>query len=93
MRHTPGPWTYDEFGDATIRADNWGVIVAKGPKRMHHDQEHQADANMRLITASPDLLESCKKLISVIADVYDWASPLDLACTEVKSAIAKAEGK
>lgn len=39
-----------------------------------------------------ELLEACKKLVATIRDIYDWASPIDLACTEVRAAIAKAEG-
>ena len=57
------------------------------PEAEDHEAEHtENEANARLIAAAPDLLDACK---SILRD-YGYDSSIR---TQMKSVIAKAEGK
>lgn len=76
-KHTPGPWYYEEKSQ-TVRVKEWekyrlmgdfrGCIVAS-LKESHNEcdeSRQEAEANARLIAASPDLLEALQKAVEVI---------------------------
>jgi hypothetical protein len=70
-----------------------GPLVAVLPAR---DDNGDADANARLIAASPDLLEALKRIEPII-DVIEYFSPEKAVdgsiAKQIRAAIAKAEGK
>jgi len=96
MKHTPGPWKFD---------DNYGCIVAPDDTTVIASLEPDADspvANALLIAAAPDLLEACKRMIAisnlwiasqVTIEHADEASALHMGRQFLLDAIAKAEGR
>lgn len=95
LTHTPGPWTThparDGSGDIGIKS--------AGPQNIHAECfaefwragefcREEAEANARLISAAPDLLEALKALVH--PDGFD-VSPENLAAA--RAAILKAEGR
>jgi hypothetical protein len=101
--HTSGPWTVDNnWDDDEDRPalQVWGkdeggkdtVLVADCDVDNFVDV---CEGNARLIAAAPDLLEACKKAISVIAQGQSdfwWSRIADLE-VNLAVAIAKAEGR
>ena len=92
--HTPGPWNVDTTKTTlAIRS-----TAAKGGERYRvaslgigrRTPDAVDIANARLIAAAPDLLFCCKKLLSA----YEKRESIsDGWVSEIRSAIAKAEGK
>lgn len=76
IKHTPGPWVYNEERDS--RSDGYiraGEPIAGAQKgisvaRANHASRGVAEmrANARLITAAPELLEALKGLAALAAD-------------------------
>ncbi len=103
--HTPGPWRVQN-GYLTIYALTHGDhgTTRAIAKAVHSDHEHgpavsfdEAEANARLISAAPDLLEAARKARSAI-DALMGDTDLDgdesqefLAMQALSAAIAKAE--
>lgn len=93
MKHTPGPWIR--------KTSSTGVSVHVGPDgkpfiakmdNIHTYGRDVIEANARLIAAAPDMLEALQEAVR-----WDTVSGLDnewpLIIDQIKSAIAKAEGK
>jgi hypothetical protein len=79
MKHTPGPWTYDD--DEYI----WIVKVSQNRHiQVEGNSADEAMANCRLIAAAPEMLAELERL----ADRFGW----DNDHTTVK-VIAKAKGE
>lgn len=83
MKNTPGPWEVKcssaMSGVYTVRAHNgvpWG------------DQD---EANARLISAAPELIEALKNLYDAVTDERADAAFLLAAQEAARAAIAKAE--
>ena len=105
-KHTPGPWSYrselhDDWG--VVRAGRFFICQAKDPRYM--DNEHLAqcrevgrdpwEANARLISAAPDLLDAIKPLLALLEPVETLellAAPELEKLNAARTAIAKAEG-
>ena len=98
QRHTPAPWQ-------VLAIENEG-----GQAFRIHAQPHPAmrgftepvalvgsEANARLVSASPDLLEALKAVNDCVREHYGNATNLHMAMLglrdQVRAAIAKAEGK
>jgi len=64
MKHTPGPWELVEITDRLHQCVNSGRAAVI----LQHDGSPEAQANIRLCTASPLLLEACHKLLDMITD-------------------------
>lgn len=68
--HTPGPWYVDDAPDvehpSVVLADDGATIVAEATTVVA--EQHDAEANARLIAAAPDLLAEVKRLRKVILD-------------------------
>ena len=97
MKHTKGPWIYEKATE-TIRSkpsNHWLATMDSWDGAVNHD------ANALLISASPDLLESCKEMLFALdnpraADAFKRANLEHgyMAIKEhAKKAIAKAEGR
>ena len=84
-KHTPGPWAYCwTYGRVLVFQKGESTIAA-----VPYDGDSeipQAEANARLISAAPELLEALKFLMTAHGE------QLDLAFEQAQSAIAKAEG-
>lgn len=92
MKHTPGPWFVDQYEDEESRH----VITSK-PDHLYVAYTigglgKEQEANASLISAAPDLLEACKRLLDAFYEdplENDTASAVELAY----DAIAKATGE
>lgn len=93
-KHTPGSWAIGEDGD--VYADRGAACVARivgAP-----DGITEAQANARLISAAPDLLEAARDALALLREMrrreeedwYDMPSPTEDA---LDLAIRKAEGR
>ena len=82
--HTPGPWYLDDAPDvkhpSVILADDGATIVAEAMTVVA--EQHDAEANARLIAAAPDLLDLLKDARRMVKelhamldedDAYEWA--------------------
>lgn len=96
MSHTPGPWTFDGEqiealdGDAVIAYMEPYMEPCMEPWGPDRDERLEQEANARLVTAAPDLLEVCK-----LAKKYlqpDLVEPGRTVFWALVEAIAKAEG-
>ncbi len=64
MKHTPGPWYYQENSDTYTH-------IVRGPDAyfVHQGPQHTegiAEANARLIAAAPELLEACNDALNTL---------------------------
>lgn len=90
--HTAGEWTLNEQNreDMTIRAGKNGFVIAEvtstGVAHFLGNQS-EAEANARLIAASPDLLEALKEAILHVDSLF--SAELKAKC---EAAINKATG-
>lgn len=97
--HTPGPWTIEPrkcgFG-------YWVDATNKAICEIMHDEN--ADADARLISAAPELLEALQGLNYYgetgkgfcCCPRQNWQDPDDLhstACLDARKALRKAEGR
>jgi hypothetical protein len=91
ITYTPAPWkivgviTDNEPNEYHITTGQWGnsetiALVIYEP-------------NARLISAAPELLEACKKLLGTCGHSEYVPDEKCDSCTTAKVAIAKAEGK
>ncbi len=96
MSHTQGPW---EVGDTEWMISQqhgvgWGYrALRKGRQEIGLVWEDEDDAemaaNVRLVSAAPDLLEACEELLIYLGD---WDDPDNETCAKARAAIAKAKG-
>lgn len=86
-KHTPGPWGIikGEFGPVIFSGET-GAMVAQ-PVRGSSDDERQANA--RLLSAAPDLLQSLKEVV----DWLEIAENKSVMHTKARAAIEKATGE
>lgn len=86
-KHTPGPWDAGAFPnyDKYIRIDQPGI-------RIDNDDvdPDEAEANARLVTAAPDMLETLLEFVSTFSTVP--GSIGDEVRQKARAAIAKACG-
>lgn len=96
---TPGPWTVEldvtSDGDIDVFAAHL-LSVAIASCRDDLDDfgappRESAIANAYIIAAAPDLLEACRRVVTLTAAHPLLAAEMDIPL--VKAAIAKAEGK
>lgn len=86
--YTPGPWPSPEYDNSDVSADKWFDVgcIARYVK---------SEADARLISAAPDLLEALERLLQhtgggVVARDYD--EEFEAAVSNARNAIAKATG-
>jgi Iap family predicted aminopeptidase len=84
--HTAGPWkaNFESF------CPEWAIITTAGGSIVANvNADHRQEANARLISAAPDLLEALRELC---ADKY-LSDPINAdRMKNARAAIAKAEG-
>ena len=84
-KHTPGPWTRNRAIN-TVDMGRYSVICPFGADSKKHVSE--IEANMRIISAAPDLLAALEAMIAKID-----ADKLPISCSLARAAIAKAKGE
>ena len=91
MEHTQGKWKNDNTGE--YYNGHWirmnGVLIAKISHQKGGKSKGEPEANARLITAAPDLLEACKYTIEQLRDIKGKTFPI----SPILNAITKAEEK
>ena len=88
-KHTPGPWL--PLGAAVI-AEAEGIHV---PAICHVNYGPANEANVRLISAAPDLLEALEAMTNeyhAVREGQGWHYELE-SITKARAALAKAEGE
>ena len=107
MKHTPGQWRIGKldspiYGSNGECIDNGKMIYSRessypiGTIGGHRD--YKTDANARLISAAPDLLEALQEIHKLWLcpqpkRIKDWAARCDVMADYARKAIAKAEGR
>lgn len=84
-KHTPGPWELGASGRVFTREDGLLTDICQ----VHgQDVERRWIPNAKLISAAPDLLEACRKMMAA------WESAIDIeeddAIEAIRAAIARA---
>ena len=96
MAHTPGPWRRSSLAPLyIISKDEANPICSIGEYRSNGDIDsvfENAEANARLIAASPKLLEACKAAYLRLLQQKSVVEDVDLL-NSLETAIAKAEEK
>jgi hypothetical protein len=88
IKHTPGPWVFDEDECSEIPALHLYCADSKNPFHGSRSEE-ELKANARLIAAAPELLEALQRLLKGEDDEY--LTPQGLR-NLARAAIAKATG-
>ncbi len=94
-KHTPKPWIAERSGDGKY----WGITGTSGGYFENlacevdsDDKDPEvAEANVRLITASPLLLESLEDLVAFIDEIGSDASDCDRV-RAAREALSEAKG-
>jgi hypothetical protein len=93
--HTPGPWKFFEVDGAyRVNPEAGGYVVAVLDCLAPFSPE--AEANARLISAAPDLLETLKGIMAQVDGFVSNWDELPEGCAAIESAhaaIAKAQGE
>lgn len=102
IKHTPGPWQFDEVATTCGRAFRIGAgEMLKAGKGCciiyddyHGNPENERKANARLIAAAPDLLAALKAQLAYEAAPSGAKRPSWMELVKVRdAALAKAEGR
>ena len=103
MEHTPGTWKaagpscspLHDAGDYAI-VDTDGAIIAETFRQVSKDGTRPAEANAKLIAASPDMLEALEEIAGYRGSLYDnpklndWAGVAMLLKERARKAIEAA---
>jgi hypothetical protein len=90
-KHTPGPWTVVQGHYPAIKeisGPSFGIKAVMWATDLSEDDYQKRDADLLLIAAAPDLLETIKKLRAMCADFGAHT-----ACEVASAAIFKATGE
>ncbi|HDY5291763.1 TPA: hypothetical protein RQ679_003194 [Pseudomonas aeruginosa] len=96
MKHTSGPWRQDKWGSLTTEGGQ--DVLLRGITTISAGSDEriaEAEANTRLISAAPELLEALQGMLEVYGGQYNddclpkSSSELDLI-QQARDAIAKA---
>ena len=86
-KHTPGPWVFDKAHRVgfIVHKKNYGYIVGTQDEEGRYGAI-ESEANARLISAAPDLLEVLEKVQAWMdgGDDDELAYEIDLALTKAK---------
>ncbi len=93
-KHTPGPWTFDEYNHLIDSKSGYPIASVKVPTKSAYPQsiktkDKERDANARLIAAAPELL-SLSERIQNNPSLFEESPEF---CLEFDAVIAKAKGE
>jgi hypothetical protein len=87
MKHTKGPWTYDETYGLIMAGETIEVAAC------HAGRGGDAKANARLIAAAPEMLDRLYECLGYVeANEAEWSEP-SVIQKLLRETIAKIEGK
>ena len=88
--HTPGPWD-DKWGDVNGGPDGKTLVIYTGEGEF---DDEEGKANLRLIKASPDLLQELKTIVKCLEplELFGLIAPGLATLNGARSVIDKAEG-
>ena len=92
--HTPGPW---RTGTRIVKSNGWpafDIYPANGGPffaTCSFYSPSNADANVHLIAAAPEMLEALEMLITT-AEANGWAHDMPKAMQRARAIIARAKG-
>lgn len=89
MKHTPGPWKTEGWGNIIVN-DSEGNTLCLYPQGATHKQ---TQANAHLIAAAPELLEALIDLVNVSENFPNELSKDHYSVKYAKEAIKKAKGE
>lgn len=100
VKHTPGPWNVegpDWYGDFNIVPSHEALAIGAVVRNGMRDQG-ETEANARLISAAPDLLEALRELFATVKGECPRLLDEDRGAnphlySSIVDAIAKAEGR
>jgi hypothetical protein len=95
MKHTPAPWTFvDGFIEKDKKVYDFWVRDPgrQGICEIGRRNNPEAEANARLISASPELLEALKAFAKWHREYFGLDGAYDPVMTQANKAISKAEG-
>ncbi|MFU7023757.1 hypothetical protein ACM75T_30090 [Pseudomonas aeruginosa] len=90
MKHTPGPWCQDKWG--SLMTEGGQDVLLRGITTISAGSDEriaEAEANTRLISAAPELLEALEACVARITEEVADAEFLD-EVEQARAAIAKA---
>ena len=61
IKHTPGPWRIGKYGEVLTKKNERLLLTGVSLTSGNHPDQEEADANARLLVASPELLKACKE--------------------------------
>jgi len=91
MEHTPGPWQVERM--EAYNQHNRLAVIGNGLALVTHTFDgEQAEANMQLIAAAPDLLAACEMAINE-QSIGVFGAISNECITTLRLALAKARGE
>jgi len=100
MKHTPGPWKWNnifkDFVGAIMHENGTQQIAHALTQHKMYSSDHEislseAKANARLIAASPTMLTLCKGALAALSQNKTFPGDIDVAKAFLANAIAAAE--
>jgi hypothetical protein len=94
-QHTPGPWKFGSKTDGDLYKRNIAGVDGYHVAAVSSRDDHEVDANARLIAAAPDLLEALQDLFDADMEhvlMGDGKDDQIEAIAKARAAIAKATG-
>ncbi|EMR0622668.1 hypothetical protein R0C86_001197 [Pseudomonas aeruginosa] len=75
-KHTPGPWRLDKWG--SLQTEGGQNVLLRGITTISSGSDEliaEAEANTRLTSAAPELLEACQAFSRLYARLWDVVEP------------------
>ncbi|HGO9514213.1 hypothetical protein [Pseudomonas aeruginosa] len=93
-KHTPGPWGQDKWG--SLQTEGGQDVLLRGITTISAGSDEriaEAEANTRLISAAPELLEALQDLDALRGPFPPSDEAVEDAWRKASAAIAKATGQ
>lgn len=101
QKHTPGEWTHEPHGDtiALYAGRAHGMNGRHGLRLMNLDDgDNNFEANARLISAAPDMLEALEQFVEEYVEMINsgdcgfWDPEKEDKVIKARAALSKAKG-
>jgi hypothetical protein len=87
--HTPGPWKYDDWSEGINSKNGWVCHIPQDDCA-DYKADGELEANARLITSAPEMLEVLEELVHQIW-VYECVVDFDEDDPDFPEAVEKAK--
>jgi len=71
FKGTPGPWTLSQYNTYIYQGDDVLVICDTFAEHQQVPDQYEREANSKLISCAPDLLEACKEALKEL-QFHNW---------------------